>query len=476
MNAIFETLVLVFWFIIILVPLIVIHEFGHYIMSRLSGVKIPEFAVGFPLTKRLFYKKIKGTVWSFYPVLIGGFVRIWGDSDAIDEAFEKAKTDKKAAKEGYIQDRFQEIISLGELKFFLEDNNLEYTKEWEDFEKSKFAKGEENKEEKGDKIEEYERKFKQIATLIEWEFDEEINGKNAFFSKSWLQQTMIISGGVIFNFIAAILIFWIMFSIGTKSSLPMDLETFDTYRPYIEIQDQSKYVRVQGVSEDGPAAQAGFSPEDEMVSIGGRDLNSFASQLEFTDFLQEKKDNQIEFTFLSEETGQTITETIQLQERDGRYFIGVGRLYKEVDYTINNAFAGLQLATIRTGQITALSFKAIGDLVASPFTGKISQVSEGLAGPIAVSKISSTVYDIAGIAGILEIMALISISLAVFNILPIPALDGGRFIILTINKITGKRNKKIEGAIISTTFFALLLLSAFIAFRDVRDLISGRFG
>ena len=115
-------------------------------------------------------------------------------------------------------------------------------------------------------------------------------------------------------------------------------------------------------------------------------------------------------------------------------------------------------------------------MVASPFTGKISQVSEGLAGPIAVSKISSTVYDIAGIAGILEIMALISISLAVFNILPIPALDGGRFIILTINKITGKRNKKIEGAIISTTFFALLLLSAFIAFRDVRDLISGRFG
>ena len=95
MNTIFETLVLVFWFIIILVPLIVIHVFGHYIMSRLSGVKIPEFAVGFPLTKRLFYKKIKGTVWSFYPVLIGGFVRIWGDSDAIDEAFELFNDRKK---------------------------------------------------------------------------------------------------------------------------------------------------------------------------------------------------------------------------------------------------------------------------------------------------------------------------------------------------------------------------------------------
>lgn len=72
-------------------------------------------------------------------------------------------------------------------------------------------------------------------------------------------------------------------------------------------------------------------------------------------------------------------------------------------------------------------------------------------------------------------MAAVSISLAIFNLLPIPALDGGRWVILTINKITGKRNRKLEAAIISTTFLLMIGLALIIALRDIQGISVGRF-
>jgi regulator of sigma E protease len=476
MNLILEIIILVFWFIIILVPLVVIHEFGHYLMSKMVGVKIPEFAIGFPLTKKWFAKKFKGTIWSFYPVLIGGFVRIWGDNDAIDEASEVNKTDPKKAKENYVQDRFQELISLRELAYFLNENNIEYDQSWKDFENSKFAQGKE--EELGDeKKEKYEKKFNQLATLIEWEFDKEMQKKNAFFNKSWLQQTLIISGGVIFNFLAAIGIFWFMFSFMNLPLTPLDLETYNNFKPYIKIQEKSEHVKVQAVAKDSPLAKTGFTADDQLISIQNRNLEDFKSQTEVTNFLQTLKDKEIQLSYLKSENNQVVNTNLRLQEKDGRYFLGVaGNFFIEVKYTAKSPLQGLNLAILRTGQITGMSFKALGDLVTSPFTGRMKEASQSLAGPIAVSKISSRIFEIAQFSGILEMMALISISLAVFNILPIPALDGGRFIILTINKLTGKRNKKIEATIISITFFTLLILSAFIALRDINGIIEGRFG
>jgi regulator of sigma E protease len=64
-------------------------------------------------------------------------------------------------------------------------------------------------------------------------------------------------------------------------------------------------------------------------------------------------------------------------------------------------------------------------------------------------------------------MAILSISLAIFNILPIPALDGGRFIIISLNKILGRRFQKIENIAITTTFLFLMGLGTIVAFKDV---------
>lgn len=476
MNIIFEIISLIFWFLIILTPLVAIHEFGHFLMSRLSGVKIPEFAVGMPLTKRWFAKKWKGTIWAFYPLLLGGFVRIWGDNDAIDEAFEANKTNPKTAKVNYVQDRFQEIMSLNSLPFFLKENDLEYDTSWKEFEKSKFAQGKEEELSSEDKAK-YEKKFNQLATLIEWEFDAEIHGKNAFFTKSWLQQALIIFGGIIFNFLTAIGIFWVMFSFLNLPVTPMDLETYHSFKPYIEIREETEHVRVQAVVKDGALAEAGFKIEDQLISIAGKKLRDFKTQRDLTDFLQTLGTQETELVYLSNETGEEINTNLNLQEIDGRYFLGVaGSFYREVEYNAKNPIVGLQLAGIRTFQFSRMIFQGLADLVTSIFTGNIGEKRQEMAGVIAIARIGGQVFDMSGIPGILELIALISVNLAILNMLPIPALDGGRFIILTINKIVGRRSKKIEGLTIGITFAFLMLLQLLFILNDIDGILSGRFG
>src|SRR5471030_639072 len=69
-------------FLLILSVLVLIHEAGHYFMAKKFGIKVEEFGFGFPLTPALWQMKKGETVYSFYPVLIGGFVKLYGEDDA----------------------------------------------------------------------------------------------------------------------------------------------------------------------------------------------------------------------------------------------------------------------------------------------------------------------------------------------------------------------------------------------------------
>jgi regulator of sigma E protease len=70
-------------FLLVLSVLILVHEFGHFVMARLFGVGVEEFALGLPFTRPLWQKKLKdGLRLSLYPVLFGGFVKLLGEDDA----------------------------------------------------------------------------------------------------------------------------------------------------------------------------------------------------------------------------------------------------------------------------------------------------------------------------------------------------------------------------------------------------------
>ena len=475
MNLILEVLKIIFWFVIVLVPLVVIHEFGHYSISKLFKVKIPEFAVGFPLTKRLFYKRWKGTIWSFYPVLIGGFVRIWGDNDAIDNVADEIKTDPKKATKQYLQSRFDEIIINRELQFFLEDNNLEYSKKWQKFENSKFAQGQEVEAEKGD-LEGFKKLKKQLTTLIGWELEENLESDNTFFKKTWLQQTCIIFAGVFFNFLTGIFLMWFVFTFISSFNRTIPIGDLNTLRKDIKISKESENPKVSGVFKDTAASEIGLKTKDELIEFAGKKVNDLKSQDDFVKLVQENKNKEVAVTYKSLESGQVMTKKVTLKEKDGKTLFGIQVIYKDVAFVAKNPFIGLKMAWTQFSFVFVESFKGLGQIFLALLpTTKDRQALELVSGPIAISIISSEIFEKGGIGGILNVMALISISLGIFNILPIPALDGGRWVILTINKILGKRNRRLEAAAISITFAAMLLLALVVAFRDVQGAISGKF-
>jgi regulator of sigma E protease len=459
-----------FWgllsFIAIFIPAVCIHEFGHLLMAKLCGVRVPEYAVGMPYTKRWFWFKKFGIVWAFYPILMGGFVRLYGDSDAIDNAFDDNKTDPKIARVNYIGSRFEEIIISQMLQFFLEDNSVEYTEKWKAFESSEFAKsnGEKDQTEANLKLK------KQIDTLIDWEFDKEMKAKDTFFSKNWFQQTLIIVGGVVFNTITAIICFALLFqfsgALGTKTLSPA--EDIPRLEQRANVKSISEYAIIS-VGKNGLADKNGFKSGDKVYTFAGVKANDIKNIDEFRTILNNNKDQDVDIEYSEEKSTDKLTKKVKLiPNENGKVFFGInGGLLREVSYESKGIGESLSFGTETTFDYIKASFGAFGKIGEAllPQT-KDRSALDGVGGPIKVSEFAGDIIKKFDVSQYLRFLALISISLAVFNILPIPALDGGRWLILTAIKIVGKRNRRIENMLIGYTFLFLMGLGVVIAFKD----------
>jgi regulator of sigma E protease len=131
------------------------------------------------------------------------------------------------------------------------------------------------------------------------------------------------------------------------------------------------------------------------------------------------------------------------------------------------------LAPIKGFETTALfawgTIRAFGEIVMDFLTS--GKVSEGLAGPIGIAVMSGQAQKM-GLLFLLQFIALISINLAIINVLPIPALDGGRLLFLGIEKLRGKPvNQKYEKVAHTIGFALLVLLMILITFRDIEKLL-----
>jgi regulator of sigma E protease len=454
-----------FWFVVIFIPAIVIHEFGHLLMAKLCGVRIPEYGIGMPFSKRLFWFKKFGTIWSFYPILLGGFVRIFGDNDAVDNAHEYKLSDPKKSKEEYIDSRYAEILGARELQFFLEKNGLEYSKDWITYESSKFLNDKLVESEKA-LIPAFASKTKQLKTLIDWEYHKEIESKDTFFNKNWLQQTIIILGGVTFNFITAFLCYWVLFSFFLVPNITtiVSLDDFNNYSQYSTIKSKSDYV-ITSVADKGIAFNAGIRTGDKIFTFANQKLADLKNLDEFRNLLKLNNNKLVEVVYQPKDSLQKITKQIQLVPTDGKLLFGVGEFGVEAAFDKVNASA---LSVNRIGTFVMLNFNAMGDAVkALNPAQKDKSALDQLGGPIGASATFSKISKNINLEVYLQILAAISIGLAVFNLLPIPALDGGRWVIITITKLFGKRNRRLEGVVITVTFLFMLGLGVVIAGWDI---------
>lgn len=279
------------------------------------------------------------------------------------------------------------------------------------------------------------------------EGEENIENSKSFSQKPIWQRSLIIFGGVGFFWIIAIVILTsVMFFWGVPTSVPDDWE--GAYKAE---------VMVTQTFDDFPAALAGIEMGDKIVN--------FNRMNEFQEFIKENKEKEITLNIKRGEEIFDINLTpviSDFNENEGAIGVALARVIN-IKYPWYSA--PIQGVSITAKQTIAIPVM-LGTLFKNAIQGEKTQGAK-FVGPIGIGKIMTDALD-HGIVNFLMFLSMISIWLAVFNILPIPALDGGKLLFLAIEKIRGKAvNPKTEQKI-TLVFFSLLLgLMLFVTIKDI---------
>ncbi len=359
-------------FIVILLVLVLVHEFGHFIVAKKFGIRVDEFGFGFP--PRLFSKKFGETRYSFNAIPFGGFVKIFGENP--DE----------------------ESISG-------------------------------------------------------------LDKKRSFVNKPKHIQAAVLVAGVFANFVLA----WLLISIGFMSGMPTSAGTEPSG---VVLQNQN--LMVTSVMKNSPAETAGLRSGDKILAIKSADSElGFINPASVQEFIAPRAGVPLELSIKRDGQVDQLKITPKEGLIEGRGAIGVSLdMVGVLKLPIHKAlWQGLKTTSI----LTAETAKSLGKLVRDAFAGKadLSQVT----GPVGIVGVVGDAYHF-GFVYLLSFAALISINLAIINLVPFPALDGGRLFFLLIEKIKGSPIKPvIANAINAIGFGLLLLLMAVVTFHDIAKLL-----
>ncbi len=279
------------------------------------------------------------------------------------------------------------------------------------------------------------------------EDDNSLEDDRAFGSKSLWQRFLVLFGGPFFNFIMALVFAIIYFSISSITT-----NTF------------------ADVPEDMPAYQAGIRAGDEVVSF---EEMSVIRHKELMNYLQLEKGDSFDIGVRRDGKIMHFNVSPVLAENGKTKVIGV-RFARLEDKGI---FDIIKHAFIELLHVIRLVFYSLGKLI----TGQVS-IKE-MMGPVGLVSVMSSGVKTSSNYGFVVVLAfisnfivMISTNLGVMNLLPLPALDGGRIVFVIYEAITRKRvNAKAEGMINLVGFALLMLLMVFIMYNDIVNFIAGKF-
>ncbi len=356
--------------LISIIGLVVLHEFGHFIIAKKFGVKVEEFGVGYP--PRLFGKKFGETLYSLNLLPFGAFVKISGaDSD--------------------------------------EDSTLE------DY-----------------------RKF---------------TGKPA-----WQKALILCGGAVSFWIIAAILLSFV-FGMGAPVAIS-DEEEGILVNPKVQI---------LAISPGSPAEEAGIKMGDTIKELRINNYELGITKVkEVQEFTEKYKGQEIILTIERGKEIFTVSLVPRVSPPDGEGAMGVAlaRTAEKSYSWWQSPIKGMEATINLTGAV----IMGWGETLESLLKGKGLPKGVQLMGPVGLGSLITQAGKL-GINYFLQFIAMIAIYLAVFNVLPIPALDGGKLLFLGIEKIKGSPiNPKIEQKV-TTAFFALfIVLMIWVTIQDITRL------
>lgn len=343
-------------FIVILGLLIFVHEFGHFITAKLSGVRVDEFAFGFQ--PKIFSVKRGETKYSVNLIPVGGYVKMLGE-------------------------------------------------------------------------------------------EESSNNPRSFGMQSTWKRILIVTSGVIMNFILAIIVLSIGFMIGMPPVVS-DPATLGG--------KQQSEIIIADVTKDSPAQKANLSSGDSILG--------FNTIEDFQKFTSTHKDQTVDIKIKHD----LKTENINVKLANSDAPLGVALV--QATKVKLSFFQSIRAAFIETGKIIVVIFQFLYNFLHDLLVGK--KVAEQVSGPVGIFTITGQAVRL-GLTYVLQFIALLSINLGIMNILPFPALDGGRVVFLIGEGIRGKKiiKSESENLIHWVGFLVLIGLIVLITFNDIMRLIRG---
>ncbi|TRL67440.1 RIP metalloprotease RseP [Staphylococcus haemolyticus] len=415
-------------FMIVFGVLVTVHEYGHMFFAKRAGIMCPEFAIG--MGPKIFSFRKNETLYTIRLLPVGGYVRMAGDGleePPVEPGMNvKVKLNDKDEITHIILDdqhKFQKIeaIEVKQCDFKVDlfiEGITSYDNERHHFniaEKAYFV-------ENGSLI--------QIAPR-----------HRQFAHKKPLPKFLTLFAGPLFNFILALILFIALaYFQGTPTT------------------------SVGQLADNYPAQQAGLKSGDKIVQVGQYKTKSFD---DIQSAANKIKDNKTTIKFERDNQTKTVDITPKKQvikqtklNSETTYILG---FQPQKEHTLIKPIA---LGFDQFVSASTLIFKAVGTMIASIFTGQFS--FDMLNGPVGIyHNVDSVVKQ--GIIALTYYTALLSVNLGIMNLLPIPALDGGRILFVIYEAIFRRPvNKKAETIIIAAGAIFVLIIMVLVTWNDIQ--------
>ena len=410
-------------FILVFGIIVVVHEFGHFYFAKKSGILVREFAIG--MGPKIFAHIGKdGTAYTIRILPLGGYVRMAGWGDDTTEIKTGTPVSLTLADDGKVK-----RINLSGKK--LDQTALPMQVTQFDFEDKLFIKGLVLEEEKTFAVD-------HDATVVEADGTEvRIAPLDVQYQNATIWGKLITNfAGPMNNFILGVVVFWILIF------MQGGVRDVDTNQFHIMPQ--------------GALAKVGVPETAQITKIGSHEISNWESLIQAVE--SETKDKTAPTLDVTiSEKGSDKQVTVTPEESQGRYLLGV-------QPGIKSDFVSMFVGGFTTAADSALRIlSALKNLIFQPDLNK-------LGGPVAIFKASSDAAK-NGIENVLYFLAIISINIGIFNLIPIPALDGGKIVLNILEAIRRKPLKQeIETYVTLAGVVIMVVLMIAVTWNDIMRL------
>ncbi|MGW7925392.1 RIP metalloprotease RseP [Staphylococcus xylosus] len=421
-------LVTIISFIIVFGVLVTVHEYGHMFFAKRAGIMCPEFAIG--MGPKIFSFRKNETLYTIRLLPVGGYVRMAGDG--LEEPpvqpgmHVKIKLNDKEEITHIILDdqhKFQQIEAMEVKQCDFKDGLFVEGVTAYDDERHRYPIAEKSY-------------FVENGSLIQ------IAPRDRQFTyKKPYQKFLTLFAGPLFNFLLTLVLFiGLAYYQGTPTN------------------------SVDEVMKGSPAAQAGLKSGDTIVKLDGKTIEGKSDIDKIT---EQNKDKKTKVTV--ERDGKTHTMDIKPKKVEQKVTKNKSQtryLFGYTPSTEHTLFKPIVSGFDRTLEAGKLIFTAIVGMIASIFTGNFS--FDMLNGPVGIYHSVDSVVK-TGIINLISWTALLSVNLGLMNLLPVPALDGGRILFVIYEAIFRKPiNKKAETTIIAIGAVFVLIVMVLVTWNDIQ--------